>query len=83
MTTRTHWGLLLLILAAGLGLRLTGLDWDAYEHYHPDERYISWVATTIEWPTDWSTALDPTRSTFNPYLLAARRRQRRHRRSPG
>jgi len=50
--------------------RLVGLDWDGFQHHHPDERYITWVATTIEFPSwralerrDW----DPTRSTFNPF----------------
>ncbi len=62
--TRGLPGLVLLLAAV---LRLTGLDWDAYRHYHPDERYIAWVATTIEWPTDWRTAFDSARSSFNPY----------------
>lgn len=58
-------GVVLLISAV---LRLTGLDWDAYNHYQPDERYITWVATAIEWPSDWRTALHPTLSTLNPYF---------------
>lgn len=60
-------GLLGLVLLLAASLRLTGLDWDAYRHYHPDERYIAWVATTVEWPTSWRTAFDPARSSFNPY----------------
>ncbi len=60
-------GLLALILFLAAGLRLTGVDWDGYFHYHPDERYITWVATTIEWPDDWLTALQPHQSSFNPY----------------
>lgn len=60
-------GLLVLILLAAAGLRLTGIDWDGYHHYHPDERYITWVATTIEWPDDWRTALRRQESSFNPY----------------
>lgn len=56
------------VLLVSAVLRLTGLDWDAYNHYHPDERYITWVATTIEWPTDWRTALHPTLSSLNPYF---------------
>ena len=60
-------GLLVLILFVAAGLRLTGIDWDGYYHYHPDERYITWVATTIEWPDDWQTALRPHQSSFNPY----------------
>ncbi len=61
------WGLLALILLAAAGLRWTGLDWDGYTHFHPDERYIHWVATTIEWPADWTTAFSPAESTINPY----------------
>lgn len=55
-----------IVLVAVL-LRFTGLDWDEYNHYHPDERYISWVGTSIEWPAEWSTALEPSRSSFNPF----------------
>lgn len=57
-----------LILLAAASLRLTGIDWDGYHHYHPDERYVSWVATTIEWPGDWRGALPPQQSSFNPYF---------------
>ncbi len=59
--------LLVIILLTAVSLRLTGIDWDDYQHYHPDERYITWVATTIEFPTNWHTALSPTESTFNPF----------------
>ncbi len=57
-------GLLLFLAAA---FRLTSLDWDDYNHYHPDERYITWVATSIEWPDSLSTAFDPHASPFNPF----------------
>lgn len=59
--------LLLLIAAA---LRLTGLDWDDFQHHHPDERYITWVATTIEFPSPGSLSRadwQPETSTFNPF----------------
>lgn len=75
MRPMTRWlkgailGAILLLAAA---LRLTGLNWDGqYLIFHPDERYIAWVATTIEWPADWRTALDPSRSSFNPYYWPA------------
>ena len=58
---------LVLILTFAAALRLTGLDWDGYQHYHPDERYITWVATTIEAPADLSSAFSPHASTFNPF----------------
>ncbi len=61
------WGLLALVLIFAAALRWTGLDWDDYQHFHPDERYITWVATTIELPSDLSHALKPTQSSFNPF----------------
>ena len=60
-------GLVAAILLAAAVFRLTGIDWDGYHHYHPDERYISWVATTVEWPDSLNTALSPSQSSFNPY----------------
>ena len=60
-------GLSLLILLGAAALRLTGIDWDDYHHFHPDERYITWVATTIEWPDSWRTAFNASQSTFNPF----------------
>ncbi len=54
-------------LVATMGLRLFGIDWDEVQHLHPDERYIVWVGTTIEFPTAWGTAFDPKQSTFNPF----------------
>lgn len=59
--------LLVLIIIGAAALRWTGLDWDGYAHFHPDERYIHWVATTIEWPDSLRTAFSPSASTFNPY----------------
>ncbi|MDX1686767.1 MAG: glycosyltransferase family 39 protein [Candidatus Promineifilaceae bacterium] len=64
---RWQWPLLLIILLVAAALRLTGLDWDSYQHYHPDERFVTWVATTIEAPAGLDTAFDPHRSSFNPY----------------
>ncbi len=61
------WAIFICILVVAAALRWTGLDWDNYHHYHPDERYITWVATTIEWPADFSAALNPKLSTFNPF----------------
>jgi 4-amino-4-deoxy-L-arabinose transferase-like glycosyltransferase len=63
--TQLFWLVLILLLAAVL--RLTGIDWDDYNHYHPDERYIAWVATSVEWPADLGSALKPHESTINPF----------------
>lgn len=66
------------ILLIAAALRLSGIDWDAYQHHHPDERYITWVATTVELPvpgqTSWAAALKPTESTFNPFRWPAEAR---------
>ena len=67
MQSWKQWTLFSLILLAALALRWTGIDWDGYHHYHPDERYITWVATTIEWPADLADALNPTKSSLNPF----------------
>jgi len=67
MQSWKHWLLIGLILFVALTLRWTGIDWDDYHHYHPDERYITWVATTIEWPADLAEALNPTQSSLNPF----------------
>ncbi|WP_420643094.1 ArnT family glycosyltransferase [Candidatus Leptofilum sp.] len=61
-------GFILLVAAV---FRFTGIAWDDYHHYHPDERYITWVATTIEWPADWQTAFSPNESSFNPFYWPA------------
>ena len=63
--------LLLTILVMAAVFRWTALDWDDYKHYHPDERYISWVATSIERPLSFKEALSPNRSSFNPFYWPA------------
>lgn len=69
--TRSQRIALVVILLSAAALRLTGLDWDGFQHHHPDERYISWVATTIEFPSlrgsDWAAQLRPQTATFNPF----------------
>lgn len=69
--TRAQRIALVVILLSAAALRLTGLDWDGYQHHHPDERYISWVATTIEFPSlsskQWAAQWQPETSTFNPF----------------
>ena len=63
-----RWLLLGWILLAAATLRLTGLAWDELLNYHPDERFIAWVGTTIEGPERWdAAAFDPHRSPFNPF----------------
>lgn len=64
---------LFLILCLALFFRWRGLNWDQYQHYHPDERYISWVATSIEFDknSNLREALNPVKSNFNPFYWPA------------
>ncbi len=59
---------LLLVLLLGGWLRFTHLDWDELQHTHPDERYINWVETTIEWSGGPAIWLHPERSSLNPFF---------------
>jgi uncharacterized membrane protein len=55
------------LLAAGAIFRFYNLNWDAYQHVHPDERFIVWVADTMHWPGSLGQALDPRVSPLNPF----------------
>lgn len=67
MTTWLQRAALAVILLVAAALRLTGINWDNYDHHHPDERYIGWVAATIDRPSNWADAFDPVNSSLNPY----------------
>ncbi len=71
--------LLAALVLLGAVLRLTDINWDRYQHMHPDERFIVWVASTMRWPSgepgadgpnaflgELGAALDPARSPLNP-----------------
>lgn len=53
-----------LVLAAAL--RLVGIDWDARQHLHPDERFLSMVESSLRLPSSAATWFDEARSTLNP-----------------
>jgi YYY domain-containing protein len=57
---------LAVLLVLGGALRLYNINWDQFQHVHPDERWIVWVADTMSWPRDLGAALDPQRSTLDP-----------------
>ena len=41
---------LALILLLGAALRFTGLNWDEHQHLHPDERFLTMVENSLQWP---------------------------------
>src|SRR5579871_102750 len=54
------------ILVVAACLRLVGLNWDNGQRLHPDERFITMVATKIELPGALGY-FDTAQSTLNPY----------------
>jgi hypothetical protein len=59
--------LLVAIVAVGGWLRLSGADWDAGRHLHPDERYLTDVGAVIQWPGSIGQYLDVHDSPLSPY----------------
>lgn len=57
------------ILLLALFLRLYGYNWDDNQHLHPDERFLTMVATDSHVPNSFLEYLDPSASTLNPYNL--------------
>ena len=66
-TRRTTW-CLVLIVAAGLAVRVWHLDYDQGMGSHPDERSNSYYAMRIRVPVSPDHWLDPERSPLNPFL---------------
>ncbi|MCA9382850.1 phospholipid carrier-dependent glycosyltransferase, partial [Candidatus Dojkabacteria bacterium] len=58
--------LLVVIIVIAAGLRFYGINWDDNQYLHPDERFISLTAVTIQWPDSFSQYLDPETSPLAP-----------------
>lgn len=58
---------LLFVLALAAYFRFTGLNWDAGTHLHPDERFLTQVAASLEPAPDLFTYLRTSQSGLNPY----------------
>ncbi len=59
--------ILIFIVLLASYFRLIGGNWDNFAHLHPDERYMTMVATAIQWPENFETYLDPTISPLSPF----------------
>ena len=57
---------LLVTLAGGAYLRLTGVNWDENQHMHPDERFLSMVQVAISPVDSISEYFDTANSSLNP-----------------
>ncbi len=61
------WVVLLLILLVGAFFRFHGLNWDADQHLHPDERFLTMVETAIHLPSSLGEYFDSAKSPLSPY----------------
>ena len=60
---------LAVVLLSAAVLRLYNVNWDDLQHVHPDERWISMVASDLTWPENFKDILDPRKSTLNPLWI--------------
>lgn len=58
---------LIIILILAALLRFYGLNWDQGQHLHPDERFLTMVATDISWPNSLAGYFDTNNSSLNPH----------------
>lgn len=56
-----------IILLVAAAFRLSGINWDANQHLHPDERFLTMVANGISWPKTIGEYFDTSRSSLNPH----------------
>lgn len=57
----------LFIILLAFAFRLYGFNWDSDQHLHPDERFLTMVASDIDLPGKISDYFDPQTSTLSPY----------------
>lgn len=60
-------GVFLIILLIATIFRFTGINWDDSAHLHPDERFLTMVATDISWPQSLTQYFDTNTSPMNPH----------------
>lgn len=56
-----------LILFFAFFFRTYGLNWDQSHHLHPDERFLTMVATAVKIPPSITNYFSQKESTLNPY----------------
>ncbi len=61
--------LLVLVLLIGAYFRFSGLNWDENYHLHPDERFLTIVASSLQTVSDPLSYLRTSDSPLNPYNI--------------
>ena len=64
---RVMFGLMAAILLLAGTLRFTGLAWDENNHLHPDERFLTMVENSLQWPKSFKEYFDTSVNPLNPY----------------
>lgn len=59
--------IIIIIFMTAFLLRIYGLNWDANNHLHPDERFLTMVTTDITLPLSLSEYFNTISSSFNPF----------------
>ena len=59
--------LLIFVLIIGAYFRFIGLDWDEEHHLHPDERFLTMVASSISPVQNIAEYFDTHQSSLNPH----------------
>ncbi|MFW6097739.1 MAG: glycosyltransferase family 39 protein, partial [Chloroflexota bacterium] len=60
---------LVFVLVLAAYFRFTGLDWDGNHHLHPDERFLTEIASRLQPVDDPLAYLRTSESTLNPYNI--------------
>ncbi len=67
MKSRTGLWLLVVILVLGISFRFYNLNWDSGQHLHPDERFLTMVAGSVNWPLSLAGYFSTAQSPLNPH----------------
>ncbi len=62
----TKFIIIAVLMFAGI-FRFTGVNWDQSAHLHPDERFLTMVATNTDWPRTVAQYFDTDVSPLNPH----------------
>ncbi len=54
------------IICLAATFRITGVNWDEGQHLHPDERFLTMVVQSINWPSTFREYLSTDTSPLNP-----------------
>lgn len=69
LKTVAHKFLLLSIILFAFGVRVYGLNWDQNQHLHPDERFLTMVASAMQWPKNLTEYFATDVSRLNPHNI--------------